>query len=209
MSKKKVDLRKEFPDLYNPSSKEGTIIDIPEMNFLMIDGKGDPNTSQEYKDAVGTLYACSFGLKMDFKKKAGGRDYVVPPLEGLWWVPNMEEFSIQKKDEWLWTSMIRVPDFVPESEVEKAIKMVKDNKREKAPSIDKLRFEKYNEGLCVQILYFGPYADEGPTIANLHQYARDNGYELRGKHHEIYFGDPRRTKPERLRTVIRQPIKKK
>lgn len=205
---KKIDFKKELKVYYSGvSSKAPTIVDVPPLNFLMIDGRGYPGTSQEYKEALETLYPLSYTLKFIMKKK--GKDYVVMPIEGLWWAENMDVFTeayMEKKDEWLWTSMIMQPDFITQELVDHAIDEVR--KKKDPPAIEKLRFEKYHEGLSVQILYFGPYSDEGPTIARMHQYAEEQGYRLRGKHHEIYLSDPRRTKPERLKTIIRQPIEK-
>ncbi len=203
----KIDFKKELKGLYsNVSAKEFSIVDVPPLNYLMIDGQGYPGTSQEYQDAMQTLYPLSYTLKFMIKKK--GKDYVVMPLEGLWWAKDMEVFTdafLERKNEWLWTSMIMQPDFITQDMVDQSLREVKQKKN--PPSLSKVRFEKYIEGLSVQILYFGPYSDEGPTIARMHEFAENNGYKLRGKHHEIYLSDPRRTKPERLKTIIRQPIK--
>jgi hypothetical protein len=206
--KKKVDLKKEFKEFYLPS-KEIHIIDIPKMNFFMVDGSGNPNNNPIFQDAVGTLYACAYSLKMDYKKKPKGKDYVVPPLEGLWFADDMSVFSGGEKDQWKWTLMIRIPDFVPDSEIKKAIERVKEKKREKAPMIDELRVEEYSEGTTVQVLYIGPYADEHDTIMAMHEFGKKAGYKLEGMHHEIYLSDLRRTAPEKLKTIIRQPIIKK
>ncbi|MHA1729768.1 MAG: GyrI-like domain-containing protein [Promethearchaeota archaeon] len=203
---KKIDYKKQFPKLYKPSAKEPSILMIPEMNFFMVDGKGDPNTAQEYQDAIETLYSVSYALKMKIiKKQTPDKDYVVPPLEGLWHIPKMENWSMDGKEMWEWTMMMRIPDFVIEPNIKKAMKILKETKN--PVSLPKLRYEKYNEGLVLQIMYFGPYDDEPPIIAKLHKFAEDNGYILDGKHHEIYLNDPRRTKPERLKTVLRQSIK--
>ncbi len=204
---KKLDFKKELKDFYSGvSAKEFSIVDVPPLQFLMIDGQGYPGTSQEYKDAMETLYPLSYTLKFMGKKK--GKDYVVMPLEGLWWAKDMDVFTEafkERKDEWLWTSMIMQPDIITQEMVEKAIEEVKRKKNPTA--LTKVRFETYSEGLSAQILYFGTYSEEGPTIERLHNFIKDQGHELRGKHHEIYLSDPRRTKPERLKTVIRQPMK--
>ncbi len=202
----KIDLKKEFKHLYNPSAKKQTIVEVPAMSFLMINGKGDPNTSLEYQQALETLYAMSYTLKFMLKKSVEAIDYVVMPLEGLWWTEDMAEFSIARKDEWQWTAMIMQPEFVNEHHVRQATEEVR--KKKNPAALDKIRFENFEEGLSAQILYFGPYADEAPTIARLHQFIHDNGYELSGKHHEVYLNDPRRTAPEKLKTVIRQPMRK-
>jgi len=202
----KLDYKKQFPQYYRPKKKP-EIIEIPEMNFFMIDGKGDPNTAKEYKAAVECLYAVAYTLKMKIVKKDNPEnDYVVPPLEGLWYMDNMDDWSFENKDEWQWTMMIRIPDFVTDDQIKKSIALTKENKN--PASLPKLYHEKYNEGTAVQIMYIGSYADEGPTIQHIHEYAKNEGYNLDGKHHEIYLGDPRKTAPEKLKTVIRQPISK-
>lgn len=201
----KIDFKKELKHLYNPPKKEPVIVEIPSMNFLMIDGKGDPNTAQEYKDAVSSLYALAYGLKFAIKKSQG-IDYGVLPLEGLWWAVDMQEFSVERKEDWLWTAMIMQPEYVTLELVEELRVEVK--KKKDPPSIDKIRLEAYAEGLCVQLMHIGPYADEAPNIERMHEYAIAQGYELAGKHHEIYLSDPNRTAPERLKTIIRQPIRK-
>jgi len=202
----KVDFKRELKHLYNPSQKAFSIVDVPPMSFVMIDGHGDPNAAPEYQEAVEALYAVAYGLKFIVKKEQG-IDYGVLPLEGLWWVDDMAEFSMDAKEEWDWTMMIMQPEWVVAGMVERARADVERKKN--PPALPKLRFETYHEGLAVQILYVGPYAAEGPTIARMHAFAEQEGYELRGKHHEIYLSDPRRTAPERLKTVIRQPIWKK
>ena len=199
----KLDLKKEYRRLYNPSAKECSIVDVPEMRFLMIDGAGDPNTSVAYAEAIEALYAMSYTLTF-LSKTAEDVDYVVMPLEGLWWTPDMAEFSTDDKSAWEWTALIMQPGHITAGHVATAIDEVRRKKN--PPALDRIRFEPYREGLAVQIMYLGPYAHEAPTIERLHQFADDSGYQLRGKHHEIYLGDPRRTAPEKLRTVIRQPV---
>jgi hypothetical protein len=204
---KKLDYKKEFPNLYNPSAKESTIIDVPDMKYFMIDGKGDPNTSQEFQDATTCLYGASYTLKMKIiKLKMPTKDYIVPPLEGLWFMHTMSEWTMEDKSKWQWTLMIRIPDFATDDYINKAMEILKETKDPVA--FPKLRYETYHEGTCVQILYIGSYDNEGPTIQKMHKFAEDKGYVLSGNHHEIYLGDPRKMKPESLKTVIRQPIKK-
>ncbi|MHA2225689.1 MAG: GyrI-like domain-containing protein [Candidatus Hodarchaeales archaeon] len=202
----KIDFKKELKGFYSGvSSKDFSIVDVPPLNFLMVDGQGYPGTSQEYQDAMGTIYPLSYTLKFMMKKK--GKDYVVMPLEGLWWADNPLIFITgENKDEWKWTSMVLQPDFITHELVNKATLEVKQKKN--PPALSKVRFETYTEGLSAQILYFGPYSEEGPTIKRMHNFIEEQGYQLRGKHHEIYLSDPRRTKPEKLKTIIRQPIKK-
>lgn len=204
---KKIDYKKEFPDIYNPSSKEISIITIPPMKFFMIDGKGDPNTSQEFQDAIPVLYGASFTLKMkEIKKKTPTKDYVIPPLEGLWYMPNMKEWSMTDKNKWQWTLMIRIPDFATADQIYRTIEILKQ--KPNLPSLPKLRIETYNEGLSMQIMHIGPYDAEPPTIAKMHKFAEQNGYKLNGKHHEIYLGDPRKGDPLKIKTILRQPILK-
>ena len=200
----KLDLKKQFKHLYNPSAKDVSDVDVPSMAFLMIDGQGDPNTSPEYALAIETLYAVSYTLKFAVKK-SGGPDFTVGPLEGLWWVDDMRLFSVEDKGAWKWTAMIAQPDFITASLVE-AAKI--DVERKKGPlSLPLLRCEAYHEGVSVQIMHIGPYSAEGPAIARLHEYIAQQGGALSGKHHEIYLGDPRRTAPEKPKTVIRQPFR--
>jgi hypothetical protein len=203
-----IDLRKQFKHLYQPSAKKFSIVDVPPLNFLMIDGTGNPNTSQDYRDALEALYGLSYTLKFGVKLGKYGKkkcDYPVMALEGLWWMDDMREFSEARKDEWKWTMMMMQPDIITPDQVELArADLIKKKSPVAAPQI---RFESYHEGLSAQIMYFGPYADEGPTIQRLHEFIVESGHQLRGKHHEIYLSDPRRTAPEKLKTVIRQPLK--
>lgn len=202
----KVDLKKEFKHLYNPSSKEVLVIDVPEMSFLMVDGVGNPNTAQEYKDAVEALYAVSYALKFMVKKGESDIDYGVMPLEGLWWADDMSQFSVDNKNIWKWTSMIMQPEYVTKGIIDRAIEQAR--KKKQLPALPKLRFEGFYEGLAIQIMHLGPYSAEGPTIERLHNFINENGYELTGKHHEIYLTDPQRSAPDKMKTVIRQPVRK-
>jgi len=202
----KVDLKKDLKHLYNPSAKEVSVVDVPPMNFLMIDGAGDPNVSPEYQQAMETLFSLSYALKFRVKESKG-IDYVVMPLEGLWWTDDPSQFSMTNKDIWKWTAMIMQPDYVTPELFEEVLAEIRRKKN--LPALDRVRFEAYHEGLSVQIMHIGPYAAEEPTIARLHRFLRENGYDFNGKHHEIYLSDPRRTVPEKLKTVLRQPIRKK
>ena len=185
--------------------KEFVVVDVPPMNFLMIDGHGDPNTAQEYQDAVEALYGVAYALKF-MSKKEKGMDYIVPPMEGLWWVENMEEFTTENKSTWDWTMMIMQPEWITQEMFEEALKQVE--KKKNPPALSRLRLEVYHEGLAVQIVHIGPYNAEAPAIARMHTFIDENGYEPAGKHHEIYLGDPRKVAPERLKTVLRQPVRK-
>jgi hypothetical protein len=201
----KIDLRKEWKHLYKPSPKKVEIVDVPQMNFLMIDGRGDPNTSQEFQEAVEALFGVSYTAKFMVKKGEITVDYSVMPLEGLWWMDDMAEFSIERKHEWKWTAMIMQPEYVSADLLQTAMAQVE--KKKNPAALSKLRFESYHEGEAAQILHIGPFAEEGPTIAKIHQFIEDNGYALSGKHHEIYLSDFRRAAPEKLKTIIRQPLK--
>jgi hypothetical protein len=203
----KIDFKKELKYLYAPSKKNFKIVDVPVMQFLMIDGQGDPNTTQEYQDALEALYASAYKIKFASKKELE-RDYVVPPLEGLWWAENMDAFTVNpEKSSWDWTMMIMLPDWITPEMFASAHTIVE--KQKGLPSLSKLRLETYHEGLSVQILHIGSYDDEAPTLKRMHnEFIPQNGFEMRGKHHEIYLSDPRRVAPEKLKTILRQPVQK-
>ena len=201
-----IDYKRELKHLYNPSKKAFSVVDVEPMNFLMIDGHGDPNTAQEYTDAVEALYAVAYKLKF-LSKRELGKDYVVPPLEGLWWAEDMETFTVRRdKSTWDWTMMIMQPEWITPDLVDQVVDQV--GKQKDLPALSKLRLETYHEGLSVQIMHVGSYDAEGPTIHRMHrEFMPENGLEPAGKHHEIYLGDPRKVAPEKLRTVIRQPVR--
>ena len=202
------DLVKQHKSLYSPSAKHPAIVEVPDLAFLMIDGRGDPNTSEAYMNALQALYSVAYTLKFSLKKADPERDFKVAPLEGLWWAdeaaPSMAELQ-SDRDAWNWTMMIAVPDEVTAEEVATAADAAA-RKRE-LPAAALLRLERLEEGLAAQIMHIGPYAEEAPTIELLHGFVAAQGYELRGRHHEIYLGDPRRTAPERLKTVVRHPVR--
>lgn len=205
----KIDFKKERKHLYQPSKKEFTVVDVPSMQFLMVDGRGNPNTAQAYTDAVEALYAVAYKIKFASKKELD-KDYTVPPLEGLWWAENMAAFNLasQDKDQWLWTMMIMQPDWITPEMVEENKAIVQQQKDPAA--LAKVRLEPYEEGLSIQIMHIGSYADEAPTLARLHnEFMPAHGYTFNGKHHEIYLSDPRRVAPEKLKTVLRQPVARK
>lgn len=203
----KIDFKKELDYLYQPPAKKFMVVTVPSMQFLMIDGHGDPNTSREYKDAVEALYAMAYKLKFASKKLLQ-RDYVVPPLEGLWWAEDMEAYTTQRdKSAWDWTMMIMQPEWITRAMFEDAIVQVA--KQKGLPALSKLRMEELHEGLSVQILHIGSYDDEGPVVHRMHhEFLPENAYEAIGRHHEIYLSDPRKVAPEKLRTVLRQPVQK-
>jgi hypothetical protein len=198
----KIDFKKDLKELYNPSSKEVSTVNVPNMNFLMVDGKGNPNTSQSYREAIEALFSVSYTLKF-LIKKTKNINYAVMPLEGLWWVDDMAKFSAERKEEWKWTAMIMQPQFVTTQEVKASIENAREKKN--LPALSKIKFQEYNEGLAAQIMYIGPYSAEGPTIQRIHAFIQEK-HTLKGKHHEIYLSDPNRTKPEKLKTIIRQSM---
>jgi hypothetical protein len=204
---KKLDLKKTLKHLYNPPADEFTLVEVPPMNYLMIDGAGDPNTATGYKTALEALFAVSFALKFAVKK-AQGVDYAVMPLEGLWWAADERAFTSERnKDEWSWTMMIVQPEFITPDLLAQTIETVKLKK--KLPRLADLRFETYHEGLCLQKLHLGSYDDETPTLIRLHrEFIPQNGYTENGKHHEIYLNSPDRVAPGKLRTVLRQPVRR-
>lgn len=202
----KTDLKKQYKTLYSPSAKNFSIIEIPPLQYIMVDGHGDPNTAPVYVEAIQTLYSLAYTLKFHVKKTLD-RDFNVMGLEGLWWVPDMRDFSTSQKSEWDWTMMILQPDFITSDLLDEA--KAQAGAKGKAPLAANARLETYHEGTSVQVMYFGPYADEGPTIAKMHTFAMEQGYALTGKHHEIYMSDARRVAPEKNKTIIRQPIKKR
>ncbi|MFX1374682.1 MAG: GyrI-like domain-containing protein [Promethearchaeota archaeon] len=203
----KIDYKKTQKELYQPKAQEPVIVDVPEMQFLMIDGMGSPGDSQEYQDALSALYPIAFRTK--FLSKAKGKDYVVPPLEGLWWADDMNDFTEGNRDKWKWTMMVRQPDWINQDIIDEAIEIIKEKKPELSKLLLKLRLEKYKEGRAAQIMHIGPYSEEGPTVQKLHDLILKKGAKFNGllsKHHEIYLSDPRKANPTNMKTVIRQPF---
>lgn len=202
------DVVKDHKPLYRPSAKHPAIVEVPELAFLMVDGHGDPNTSERFANAIQALYSAAYTLKFSLKKTDPERDFKVAPLEGLWWAgeaaPTMDDLQ-RDRDAWNWTLLMAVPDAVTAEEVAAALEAAA--KKKDLPAAPLLRVERFEEGLAAQILHLGPYAEEGPTIERLRTWAAEQGYEPRGRHHEIYLGDPLRTAPERLKTVVRQPVR--
>jgi hypothetical protein len=196
------DLKKTYREHYTAGDAPA-LVDVPPRPYLMIDGGGDPNTSQAYADAVATLYPLAYGLRKAVKD-ATGDAYTVMPLEGLWWVEDMAAFSIDDKTDWQWTAMICQPALVTDEVAAEAIPAVTAKKQ--LPSGGAARVEAYGDGAAAQILHRGPYSAEAPTIDRLHQFIDEAGYHRSGKHHEIYLTDPRRSAPDKNRTIIRQPI---
>ena len=200
----KLDLKKSRKSLFTAQLNQFVAIEVPPIAYLMVDGHGDPNSVPEYKAAVQSLYATAYAIK--FACKAEGRDFVVPPLEGLWSAANPESFRARRKHEWDWTMMIMVPDYVGEEHFQ-AAKAKSEAKLGKVPA--SLRLEILEEGPCLQAMHVGSYDDEGPLLARLHdEIMPTGGYGFNGRHHEVYLGDPRKTAAEKLKTIIRQPVRK-
>jgi hypothetical protein len=194
----KSDIKRDRKDFYAPRAGGFQLVDVPELPFLMVDGKGDPNTSGSYSDAVAALFAVSYALKFASKRQLD-RDYVVAPLEGLWSADDPEKFISRAKDDWEWTMMITQPDWITPPMVDEAVAA------KKVPPA--LRFAPYAEGLAVQVLHIGSFDDEAPLLDRLHhEFMPANGLAFNGRHHEIYLSDPRRTEPAKLRTILRQPV---
>lgn len=200
----KIDFKKTMKALYLPKDKDFVLVEVPELQFVMIDGKGSPG-GEAYVSAVQWLYSTIYPIKFIAKKKLG-KDFVAPPLEGIWWADDMGAFVAGARDDWKWRMMIATPDWADSEMFEEAVA-----KAEKKLGVrpESLRLEKFTEGLCVQIMHIGSYADEAPTIAKMHQeFIPANGLVENGYHHEIYLSDPRRVAPEKLKTVLRQPVRK-
>lgn len=196
------DIKKVRREFYSARSTF-QVLDVPNQRFLMADGSGDPNTSPDYSAAVEALYTTSYALRAVWKERTG-RTFTVGPLEGLWSAPDLAAFTDRDKDAWEWTLMIVQPDWVDEPLLGDAhSRMTKQGRR---PS-DRVKLADFAEGLSVQILHVGPYDAEAPTIATLHQeFLPAQRLSPRGRHHEIYLSDARRTHPSRLRTILRQPV---
>jgi hypothetical protein len=203
-SMEKRDFKKQLKHLYSASDKNVEIVAVPPMNFLMVDGEGNPNTAKSFGDAIEALYPISYTLKFMVKNGEMAIDYGVLPLEALWWADDMSAFTAGDKDAWKWTVMIMQPEFITRKMVEKA----KDDvaRKQKPVSLPLVKFETFQEGKAAQILHIGPFSEEGPTIEKVHSFIRDNGGHRVGKHHEIYLSDPRRTAPEKWKTIVRQPM---
>jgi hypothetical protein len=198
----KIDFRKALATLYTAPAGRFVEVDVPVLTFVKIDGEGDPNTSRAYRKAIEWLYPVSYALK--FAAKGIGKDYVVPPLEGLWWADDPADFVARRKDRWRWTMMIMAPDFVAPPLFEAAVEKTGKKLGEAPPT---LRFEPLAEGRALQTLHVGSYDDEGPTLARLHdEIMPAHGLTFAGPHHEIYLSDPRKTVPANLKTILRQPV---
>ena len=198
----KIDYKQAFKYLYLPTAKSVVKVIVPPMNFLMVDGAGDPNTSPDYQAVVEALFSTAYAIKFMVKKGPAALDYGVMPLEGLWWADDMTSFSVEAKSDWKWTMMIMQPAPVTRELVDDALET---GKKKGLAAISRLRFETFDEGLCAQTLHVGPFSAEGPTVARVHDFIDRHG-RRRGKHHEIYLSDIRKTDPVKWKTVIRQPV---
>jgi hypothetical protein len=199
----KINYKKKLQHLYKPSVKEVEIVEVPQMNFLMIDGDGGPN-HPTFQNAIEVLFPLSYTLKFMIKKSDIGIDYGVLPLEGLWWADDMSSFIKDKKDDWKWTLMIMQPELITNEMVVEAVNQVRVKKN--PTSLPLVRFESINEGKVAQIMHIGPFSEEGPTVQKLHSFIKDSGKKIIGKHHEVYLSDIRRASPEKWKTIIRQPM---
>ncbi len=202
----KVDFKKTI-ESYQAKHNQFIVTEVPDMQYLMVDGHGDPNTSQEFTDAVAALYPVAYKLKFASKKEYK-KDYAVPPLEGLWWSENMAAFTTARdKSAWDWTMMIMTPEWITDAMFEVAKQTVASKKI--LASLEKVRLEKLNEGLCVQTLHIGSYDEEASVLAEMHnEFIPGNQLKMTGKHHEVYFSDFRKVAPDKLRTLLRQPVER-
>ena len=199
----KYDVKKAHKALYAPSSTGFSLVTVPSLQYITVDGHGDPNTAPAYAAAIEALFSVAYTLK--FESKVLGKDFVVAPLEALWSADDLSTFVSRNKDAWQWTAMINQPDWISDEMVAVAVKKVAGKKPN--PSLDLLRMITLDEGECVQILHVGSYDDEAPTLELLHEsYMPEHQLRFNGRHHEIYLSDARRTEPSKLKTVLRQPV---
>ena len=207
----RFELKKDYPSLYAPRSRTWEVLDVPPMLAIAVDGAGDPNMSPDYVEAVSALFSVAYTIK--FAAKAQGREMVVGPLEGLWWAEDPRSFIERDKGAWSWRMLIVQPPWVDEVTLEAAVAKVAAKQAVKgaglgSTALSKLTLVTLNGGRCAQVLHIGSYDDEGPTLADLHdRFMPEHGLAFNGPHHEIYVGDPRRTAPEKLKTVLRQPVR--
>ncbi|WP_311028747.1 GyrI-like domain-containing protein [Mesorhizobium koreense] len=202
---KKIDVKRELKDLYRAPVGDFILLDVPPLRYFMVDGHGDPNTEPSYRAAVEALYAASYTLKFSSKNNLN-KDYVVPPLEGLWWAENPEDFISRKKDRWSWTMMIMVPAFIDKNAAEAAISAARAKRNN--PAFGLIRLSSLEEARVVQTLHIGSYDAEGPILKRMHEeFIPSRALALSGIHHEIYLSDPRRVASDKLRTILRQPVR--
>jgi hypothetical protein len=201
----RYDVKRELNQYYAPKTSEWALVDVPAQQFIAVDGRGDPNTSADYACAVEALYTVAYTIKFTSKRTLG-RDFVVGPLEGLWWSDRLEVFPARDKDAWQWRMLISQPGWITDDLIDEAKQAASAKKG--LPTIADVRHATLHEGTSAQLLHIGPYDDEGPVLAKLHhEYLAANNLRMTGHHHEIYLGDPRRTEPAKLKTVLRQPVR--
>ncbi|MFI5330951.1 MAG: GyrI-like domain-containing protein [Desulfobaccales bacterium] len=198
----KIDLKKDLKPLYTASANEAVLVLVPPLKYLMFNGFGDPDSNPDFQTGVEALYTVSYTLKFRLKQEQA-LDYVVPPLEGLWWML-LADFDLDRRNDWRWTLMLPQPEEVTRELLGQGVAAA--SKKKALPALEKLRLEMYDEGRAAQILHVGPYREEAATIDRLHAFIKEQGFHLCGKHHEIYLSDPRRTAPEKLKTILRQPV---
>ena len=202
----KLDMKKKYKAAYTAKT-DPAFVDVPPFNCLMVDGEGDPSLEPWFQKAVEALYAASYTLKFQLKEKSPHKDYVVMPLEGLWWSEDMDAYLHPgRRGEWKWTLFMVQPDHASDGSVAKALDAAKAKKNN--PALDHLRFTLFAEGHSAQLLHVGPYDQEGPAVGRLHAFIAESGFTPLGKHHEVYLSDPRRTAPEKLKTILRQPVRR-
>lgn len=204
MASDRIDFKRAL-DAYRATRGRFRLLQVPDMQYLMLDGHGDPNVSLDFAAAIQALYPVAYALKFA-SRRALGRDYVVPPLEGLWWADDMDAFTAARdKSRWHWTLMLMVPDWIDRARVAEAIERTAASKPDRP--VDRVRLQTLSEGLCVQTLHVGAFDDEAELLARLHrEFVPAQGLRLAGRHHEVYFSDFRRVAPERRRTLVRQPV---
>jgi hypothetical protein len=202
----KIDLRKQYASLYpkGKAAEQPHLVKVPPLQYVMADGRGDPNDSVRFQEITAALYSAAYGVK--FTSKAHGKDFTVMGLEGLWWSDDPSVFALDKRGEWRWTLMILQPEWITAEMVERALEAAVKRGKVRPTAADEVSLETFEEGESAQILHIGPFAEEGPTIERLHDFIAMKGYRLSGKHHEVYLSDYRRADPEKMKTVIRNPV---
>ena len=201
MSPVKLELRKTMKGFYNPPTGEVILVELPPLKYVMVDGNGEPG-GESFQQAMGVLYNIAYTMKFRSKRLLK-KDYDMMAPEGLWWMKG-KKIDMARRDKWLWTLMILVPDFVTPKMFSDAVAEVRSKKN--PPGLDRARLETLDEGTSVQTMHIGPYSTEPESIARMGAYVKEHGYKMAGKHHEIYLGDPRRAAPSKLRTIIRHPV---
>ena len=213
---KRIDYKKDFKPFFLPSAKEPVLLKVPKFQFLMVEGSGAPG-GKAFQEAIQAVYSAHFTIKFTLKFAKIGPEYTLPPLEALWWTKSGRHFNVKSPSDWQWCVMLMQPPHILKKHLSDAIKTIREKAAAKAgkkgarpasPALSKIILAPFAEGLCVQLMHVGPYAKEKPTLDRMEAFAVAKEYQMIGKHHELYLGDPRMTKPEKLKTVLRHPIKK-